>query len=110
MAVELLKYHALLQLVNKLIRYAYDITLHLTLHYINLSNIATSIIYLLQISSLEQYAFRAFAEALENIPLALAENSGLSSINTLTEIKARQIKENNPALGIDCMLKGTKGT
>ncbi|KAK6638685.1 T-complex protein 1 subunit epsilon [Polyplax serrata] len=61
-----------------------------------------------KISSLEQYAFRAFAEALENIPLALAENSGLSSINTLTEIKARQIKENNPALGIDCMLKGTK--
>ncbi|EEB16385.1 Hsp60 protein, putative [Pediculus humanus corporis] len=61
-----------------------------------------------KISSLEQYAFRAFAEALESIPLALAENSGLSSINTLTDIKARQIKENNPALGIDCMLKGTK--
>lgn len=29
-----------------------------------------------KISSLEQYAFRAFSEALESIPMALAENSG----------------------------------
>nr|CAD7589830.1 unnamed protein product [Timema genevievae] len=62
-----------------------------------------------KISSLEQYAFRAFSDALENIPIALAENSGLSPIHTLTEIKARHIKEKNPALGIDCMLKGTNG-
>jgi T-complex protein 1 subunit epsilon len=60
-----------------------------------------------KISSLEQYAFRAFSDALESVPLALAENSGLSPIHTLTEVKARQVKENNPALGIDCMLKGT---
>lgn len=33
-----------------------------------------------QVASLEQYAMRAFAEALEAIPLALAENSGLPSI------------------------------
>jgi len=59
------------------------------------------------ISSLEQYAYRGFAEALENIPLALAENSGLSPIDTLTEIKARQIAEGNPGLGVDCMGKGT---
>jgi T-complex protein 1 subunit epsilon len=59
---------------------------------------------------LEQYAFRAFSDALESVPLALAENSGLSPIHTLTEVKARQVKENNPALGIDCMLKGTSGT
>lgn len=65
--------------------------------------------FYLQISSLEQYAFRAFSDALESIPLALAENSGLSPIHTLTEIKARQIQENNPALGIDCMLNGTNG-
>lgn len=60
-----------------------------------------------KISSIEQYAFRAFADALESIPLALAENSGLSPIETLTEIKSRQVKEVNPALGIDCMLTGT---
>lgn len=62
-----------------------------------------------QISTLEQYAFRAFADALEMIPLSLAENSGLSNMETLTEVKARQVKEKNPALGIDCMLKGTSG-
>lgn len=62
-----------------------------------------------QISSLEQYAFRSFADALESIPMTLAENSGLSPIYALAEIKSRQISENNPALGIDCMGKGTDG-
>ena len=62
-----------------------------------------------KISSLEQYAFRAFADALESIPLALAENSGFASIQTVTEIKSRQIAENNPWLGIDCLQKGTNG-
>lgn len=42
-----------------------------------------------QLASLEQYAFRAFAEALEAIPLALAENSGLSAIHVLGEVKVR---------------------
>ncbi|XP_065216496.1 T-complex protein 1 subunit epsilon [Planococcus citri] len=60
-----------------------------------------------KISSLEQYAFRAFADALESIPLALAENSGLSPIHTLTEVKSRQIASKNPRLGIDCMQNGT---
>ena len=52
---------------------------------------------------------RAFAEALESIPLALAENSGQSPIYTLAEIKSRQVTENNPRLGIDCLDKGTNG-
>lgn len=60
-----------------------------------------------KISSIEQYAFRAFSDALESVPLALAENSGLSPIETLTEVKSRQVKEFNPALGIDCMGSGT---
>jgi len=60
-----------------------------------------------KISSLEQYAYRGFADALEDIPLALAENSGLAPIHTLTEIKARQIAENNSNLGIDCVQAGT---
>jgi len=60
-----------------------------------------------KISTIEQYAFRAFADALENIPLALAENSGVSPIHTLTEVKAKQVAEKNPALGIDCMNKNT---
>ena len=52
---------------------------------------------------------RAFADALEAIPMALAENSGLNPIESLSAVKSRQISENNPALGIDCMSKGTNG-
>lgn len=59
------------------------------------------------IKTIEQYAFRAFAEALEMIPLALAENCGLQPIQTLTEIKARQVSEKNPALGVNCMELGS---
>eukprot|EP00730_Choanoeca_flexa_P018011 TRINITY_DN8730_c0_g1_i2.p1 TRINITY_DN8730_c0_g1~~TRINITY_DN8730_c0_g1_i2.p1 ORF type:complete len:541 (+),score=183.36 TRINITY_DN8730_c0_g1_i2:57-1679(+) len=60
-----------------------------------------------KVSSLEQYAMRAFAEALEAIPLALAENSGLPSIASVSEVSSRQLKEGNPYLGIDCLQKGT---
>ncbi|XP_004698177.1 T-complex protein 1 subunit epsilon [Echinops telfairi] len=57
--------------------------------------------------TLEQYAMRAFADALEVIPMALSENSGLNPIQTMTEVRARQVKEANSALGIDCLHKGT---
>lgn len=60
-----------------------------------------------KVSSLEQYAIRAFAEALESIPLALAENSGLPPVESLAAVKSRQLQEDNPRLGIDCMVKGT---
>lgn len=60
----------------------------------------------LQIKTIEQYAFRAFADALESIPIALAENAGLDPIQSLTQIKARQVAEKNPALGVDCMDTG----
>lgn len=63
-----------------------------------------------KISTLEQYAFRAFAEALESVPMALAENSGLSPVDTIAEIKARQLAEKNSALGIDCLNRGTAST
>merc|ERR1739844_619249 len=58
------------------------------------------------IKTIEQYAFRAFADALEQIPLALAENCGLAPIQTLSEIKAKQVAESNPALGVNCMDAG----
>ncbi|XP_071101509.1 T-complex protein 1 subunit epsilon-like [Haliotis cracherodii] len=60
-----------------------------------------------KISTLEQYAVRGFSEALESIPLALAENSGQAPIHTLADVKSRQVKEKNPRLGIDCLLRGT---
>jgi len=59
------------------------------------------------IKTIEQYAFRAFADALEQVPLALAENCGLPPIETLTDIKSRQVSENNAALGVNCMEMGT---
>ena len=59
-----------------------------------------------EIPSIEQYAMRAFASALDAVPLALAENSGLSPIETLQEVKSRQVKEGNPQLGIDCNGRG----
>ena len=52
---------------------------------------------------------RAFASALDSVPLALAENSGLSPIETLAEVRSRQIAEGNPRLGIDCMGAGDNG-
>lgn len=52
---------------------------------------------------------RSFSEALESIPLALAENCGLAPIQNVAEVKSRQVKENNPRLGIDCMQTGTCG-
>ncbi|KAL8052690.1 hypothetical protein ABFX02_05G022100 [Erythranthe guttata] len=55
----------------------------------------------------EQYAIRAFADALDAIPMALAENSGLQPIETLSAVKSQQIKENNSYCGIDCNDVGT---
>ncbi|TPX62854.1 hypothetical protein PhCBS80983_g00106 [Powellomyces hirtus] len=60
-----------------------------------------------EISNIEQYAMRGFANALDAIPLALSENSGLSPIETLAEVKSRQATEQNSRLGIDCNLKGS---
>ena len=52
---------------------------------------------------------RAFANALDAIPLALAENSGLSPIDTLADIKSQQVTQNNPRLGIDSLGLGENG-
>jgi len=60
-----------------------------------------------KVGTIEQYAMRAFSEALEMTPCALAENSGLSAIGEVSAVKAMQAKEGKPYLGIDCMMKGT---
>uniref|UniRef100_A0A7S4NKB9 T-complex protein 1 subunit epsilon n=1 Tax=Paramoeba aestuarina TaxID=180227 RepID=A0A7S4NKB9_9EUKA len=60
-----------------------------------------------EISTVEHYAVKAFSDALDAIPLALAENSGLNPIQSLTEMKALQVESQNPHHGIDCMSKGT---
>lgn len=58
-------------------------------------------------NTIEQYAMRAFSEALEMTPCALAENSGLNPIETVAAVKAAQAKTGMPYLGVDCMGKGT---
>lgn len=58
-------------------------------------------------TGIDQYAFRAFAQALDTIPMTLAENSGLDPIETLSLLKSKQIKENASNIGVDCLGKGT---
>jgi len=60
-----------------------------------------------RVSGMEQYAMRAFADALEDVPMALAENAGLSPISTVSAVKSAQLAEKNPHLGVDCMGAGT---
>jgi len=55
------------------------------------------------VTGIEQYAIRAFADALDDIPMALAENAGMQPITSLSNVKSRQLNENNSHIGIDCM-------
>lgn len=52
---------------------------------------------------------RAFSEALDSVPMALAENSGLNPISTLASVKSQQVnasEANRGKLGVDCMGRG----
>merc|ERR1711988_779765 len=60
-----------------------------------------------EVKSVEQYAMRAFASALDAIPMALAENAGMDPITRLANVKSSQATEKNPHLGIDCLYRGT---
>ena len=60
-----------------------------------------------KIEGIEQYAVRAFADALEEIPMTLAENSGFNAIEYVSNIKKMQIEESNPFIGVDAMSLGT---
>mmetsp|Transcript_1409 Transcript_1409/g.2200 ORF Transcript_1409/g.2200 Transcript_1409/m.2200 type:complete len:554 (-) Transcript_1409:34-1695(-) len=52
------------------------------------------------VTGVDQYAIRAFADALDDIPMALAENAGFSPIEEVAAIKSRQVKENNATIGL----------
>jgi len=60
-----------------------------------------------KIEGIEQYSVRGFAEALEDIPLALATNSGYNSIQYLSDLKEQQTTTGNPNFGVDAMNTGT---
>lgn len=60
-----------------------------------------------KIPGIEQYSFRAFADSLESIPMALAENSGLSIISTVAELKKKQVETGSAHLGVACLPDST---
>lgn len=49
------------------------------------------------LTGMEQYCFKAFAEALEVIPYTLAENAGLNPIATVTELRNRHAQGEDTA-------------
>ncbi|GKY95557.1 T-complex protein 1 subunit epsilon [Mayamaea pseudoterrestris] len=51
------------------------------------------------VTGVDQYAIRAFASALDDIPMALAENAGLSPIDEVAAAKSKQLKEGVPTIG-----------
>merc|ERR1712190_675339 len=57
-------------------------------------------------TGLEQYSMRAFATALDTVPMALAENSGLNAIGEMAAVKAKQQETQNSWHGVDCMQTG----
>ena len=59
--------------------------------------------------SIDQHSLRAFADALEVIPTALAENSGMNAIDTVADVRANQISAKSGWLGVDCNHKGFGG-
>lgn len=58
-------------------------------------------------AGIDQYAFRAFANALDTIPMTLAENSGLDPIECLSALKAKHSLEKASNLGVDCLGLGS---
>ena len=61
-----------------------------------------------KVGTVEQYAMRAFADALEVIPTALAENSGLPSIDIVSKVRALHAGSGSSgSWGVDCLQRGT---
>ncbi|MBS7659170.1 MAG: thermosome subunit beta [Candidatus Bathyarchaeia archaeon] len=57
--------------------------------------------YAAQIGGREQLAIEAFANAVESIPLTLAENAGLDPVDIMVELRAAHEKADGYAMGVD---------
>lgn len=57
--------------------------------------------YAVQIGGREQLAIQAFAEALESIPKALAENAGMDVIDTLVSLRNKHKEKDGIGFGVD---------
>lgn len=53
------------------------------------------------VSGREHYAILAFADAIDSIPVTLAENAGMDIIDTITAIRSKQLSGNNAWIGVD---------
>jgi thermosome len=57
--------------------------------------------YAVKVGGREQLAIEAFAEAMESIPLALAENAGLDPIDIMVDLRAKHENAENRWYGVD---------
>ncbi|RLG91880.1 thermosome subunit [Candidatus Bathyarchaeota archaeon] len=57
--------------------------------------------YAVQVGGREQLAIEAFADAVETIPLTLAENAGLDPIDIMVELRAKHENTASPYYGVD---------
>ena len=57
--------------------------------------------FAVKVGGREQLAVEAFAEALEEIPLTLAENAGLDPIDIMVALRAQHAKADSKTFGID---------
>ncbi|MCI0503893.1 TCP-1/cpn60 chaperonin family protein [Candidatus Micrarchaeota archaeon] len=57
--------------------------------------------YAVQIGGREQLAIQAFAEALESIPRALAENAGMDVIDTIVALRNKHKEKDGRTVGVD---------
>jgi chaperonin GroEL (HSP60 family) len=59
--------------------------------------------YAVEIGGREQLAIQAFAEALESIPRALAENAGMDVIDTVVQLRNKHKEKNGKAVGVNVL-------
>lgn len=64
--------------------------------------------YAVEIGGREQLAIQAFADALESIPKALAENAGMDVIDTLVSLRNKHKEKDGKSVGVD-VLNGKVG-
>lgn len=57
--------------------------------------------YAVKVGGREQLAIEAFADALEAVPITLAENAGFDPIDILVELRSKHERPGNPWYGVD---------
>ena len=66
--------------------------------------------YAVKVGGREQLAIEAFADSLESVPLALAENAGLDPIDVMVDLRAKHQDPNNKWFGVDVFSGQVKDT